>query len=56
VDLPQGLSLSIEDRSAAADRKARNNASTEFNRPFLRDPGFGWWRCRRYRDILLWIS
>jgi ribosomal protein S18 acetylase RimI-like enzyme len=41
VDLPQGLSLSVEDRPAAADRKAINDALTEFNRPYLRDPAFG---------------
>jgi GNAT superfamily N-acetyltransferase len=41
VDLPQGLSLSVEDRPAAADCEAINDALTEFNRPFLRDPVFG---------------
>jgi len=41
VDLPPGLSLSVEDRPAAADRRAINDALTEFNRPFLRDPAFG---------------
>ncbi len=41
MDLPPGLSLSVEDRPAAADRRAINDALTEFNRPFLRDPAFG---------------
>jgi GNAT superfamily N-acetyltransferase len=41
VDLPQGLSLSVEDRPAAADCEAINDALTEFNRPFLRGPVFG---------------
>ena len=41
VDLPQGLSLSVEDRPAAADCEAINDALTEFNRPYLRDPAFG---------------
>jgi ribosomal protein S18 acetylase RimI-like enzyme len=41
VDLPPGLSLSTEDHPAAADRNAINDALTEFNRPFLRDPAFG---------------
>jgi ribosomal protein S18 acetylase RimI-like enzyme len=41
VDLPPGLSLNVEDRPAAVDRQAINDALTEFNRPFLRDPTFG---------------
>jgi ribosomal protein S18 acetylase RimI-like enzyme len=41
VDLPQGLLLSVEDRPAAADCKALNDALAEFNRPFLRNSGFG---------------
>jgi ribosomal protein S18 acetylase RimI-like enzyme len=41
VDLPPELSLSVEDRPAVADRRAINDALTEFNRPFLRDPAFG---------------
>jgi GNAT superfamily N-acetyltransferase len=41
VELPQGLSLSTEDHPAAADRKAIDDALTEFNRPHLRDPAFG---------------
>lgn len=41
MDLPPGLSLSIEDRPAAADRAAINAALTEFNRAYLRDPAFG---------------
>jgi ribosomal protein S18 acetylase RimI-like enzyme len=41
VDLPQGLSLSVEDRPAAADREAINDALTEFNRSYLRNPAFG---------------
>ncbi len=41
MDLPQGLSLSVEDRPAAADCEAINDALTEFNRPFLRDPAYG---------------
>ena len=41
MDLPQGLSLSVEDQPSAADREAINDALTEFNRPYLRDPAFG---------------
>jgi GNAT superfamily N-acetyltransferase len=41
VDLPQGLSLSVEDQPSFADREAIDDALAEFNRPFLRDPAFG---------------
>jgi ribosomal protein S18 acetylase RimI-like enzyme len=41
VDLPQGLSLSIEDQPSFADREAIDNALEEFNRPYLHDPTFG---------------
>lgn len=41
MDLLQGLSLSIEERPALADREAIDDALEEFNRPYLRDPTFG---------------
>jgi GNAT superfamily N-acetyltransferase len=41
VDLPRGLSFSVEDRPALADREAIDDALEEFNRPYLRDPTFG---------------
>ena len=41
MGLPQGLSLSIEDRPSEADRDAVEDALTQFNRPHLRDPVFG---------------
>jgi ribosomal protein S18 acetylase RimI-like enzyme len=41
VDLPQGLSLAIEDRPAEDDRETIDRALTDFNRPHLCDPAFG---------------
>ncbi|HJU18542.1 MAG TPA: GNAT family N-acetyltransferase [Stellaceae bacterium] len=41
MDLPPGLSFSVEDRPDAADREAIEDALTAFNRPPLRNPAFG---------------
>lgn len=40
MDLPQGLSFSVEDQPSPENRKVLNDGMTKFNRPYLRDPAF----------------
>ena len=41
MGMPEGFRSASEERPAAADREATDDALAEFNRPFLRDPAFG---------------
>lgn len=42
MDLPRGLSLSIEDQPSWADREFIDNALGAYNAPFLRNPGYSY--------------